>query len=83
MFTFYASSLHNDVFYIEKAMHQNVRFRGNAMSSGKNKTARQSRIRTLVDKWRMDFVEYSSNELHEIQEVIEYILDERFYSKGR
>ena len=53
------------------------------MSSGKNKTARQSRIKSLVEKWRSDFVEYSSGELQEIQEVIEYILDERFYSKGR
>jgi hypothetical protein len=51
------------------------------MSSGKNKTARQSRISVLVEKWRNDFVEFSSSELQEIQEVIEYILDERFYSK--
>ena len=53
------------------------------MSSGKNKTARQSRIKTLVEKWRADFVEFNSTELQEIQEVIEYILDERFYSKSR
>ena len=51
------------------------------MSSGKNKTSRQSRITSLVEKWRSDFVEYSSSELQEIQEVIEYILDERFYSR--
>lgn len=51
------------------------------MSSGKNKMARISRIKTLVEKWRSEFNEFSSSELHEIQEVIEFILDERFYSR--
>lgn len=56
---------------------QDVKNRGNAMSSGKNKTARQSRLKTLVEKWRGEFVDYSYTELREVSEVIEYLLDER------
>jgi hypothetical protein len=51
------------------------------MSSGKDKTARVSKIKSLVDKWRNELNEFNSAELREMQEVIEFILDERFYSR--
>lgn len=51
------------------------------MSSGKDKTARNSRIKLLMEKWRSEFVHYGNADLYEIQEVIESILDERFYSR--
>jgi hypothetical protein len=53
------------------------------MSSGKDKSARTFRIQTLMDKWRSDYVHLSNTDLYEIQEVIENILDERFYARGR
>jgi hypothetical protein len=45
--------------------------------------AKNSRLATIVDKWRADFIEFSSEELKEMQEVIDLILDERFYTRGR
>ena len=51
------------------------------MSSGKDKSARTSRIKALMEKWRGDFVSLSNSDLNEIQEVIENILDERFYAR--
>lgn len=51
------------------------------MSIGKDKTARNSRIKTLLEKWRSDFASMSTTDLREIQEVIELLLDERFYAR--
>ncbi len=51
------------------------------MSSGKDKTGRDSKIKLLMEKWRSDFSHLSSTDLYEIQEVIETILDERFYAR--
>lgn len=51
------------------------------MSSGKDKTARNSRIKTLLEKWRSDFADLNTADLREIQEVIELLLDERFYAR--
>lgn len=51
------------------------------MSSGKDKSARTSRIKTLMDKWRTEYAHLSNSDLYEIQEVIENILDERFYAR--
>lgn len=51
------------------------------MSTGKDKSARTSRLKSLMDKWRSEFVHYGNSDLYEIQEVIETILDERFYSR--
>jgi hypothetical protein len=44
---------------------------------------KNTRVAAIVEKWRGDFVEFTSEELREIQEVIDLILDERFYSRGR
>ena len=44
---------------------------------------KNSRISTIVDRWRGEFNEYTTEELHEIQEVIELILDERFFTRRR
>jgi hypothetical protein len=51
------------------------------MSIGKDKSARQSRIKSLMEKWRSNFVHLGNTDLYEIQEVIETILDERFYAR--
>ncbi len=50
------------------------------MSMGKDKTARNSRIKTLLEKWRGEYAHLSTTDLREIQEVIELLLDERFYA---
>jgi hypothetical protein len=52
------------------------------MSIGKDKSARNSRIKTLLEKWRNDYSHMSTADLREIQEVIELLLDERFYARG-
>ena len=44
---------------------------------------KNSHLATVVDRWRGEFVEYTTEELHEIQEVIDLILDERFYTRRR
>jgi hypothetical protein len=54
--------------------------RGNPYQRSKNK---DTRISAIIERWRGDFVEYTTEELHEIQEVIDLILDERFYCKRR
>jgi hypothetical protein len=51
------------------------------MSSGKDKTGRNVRLKTLMDKWRSEFAHLGNADLYEIQEVIETILDERFYAR--
>jgi hypothetical protein len=51
------------------------------MSSGKDKSSRNMRLQALLDKWRGEFAHLPNAELHEIQEVIETILDERFYTR--
>jgi hypothetical protein len=60
---------------------QSAKNKVNTMSSGKDKTARNSRIKLLMEKWRNEFIQYGNADLYEIQEVIENILDERFYSR--
>ena len=45
--------------------------------------AKNSRLSAIIEKWRADFVEFSSEELREMQEVIDLILDERFYNRRR
>ena len=52
------------------------------MSTGKDKSARNSRIMNLMEKWRNDFAHLSTTDLKEVQEVLEYLLDERFYARG-
>jgi hypothetical protein len=44
---------------------------------------KNQRVVAIIDKWRNDFVEFTNEELKEIQEVIDLILDERFYSRRR
>jgi hypothetical protein len=51
------------------------------MSSGKDKTGRDSKLMLLMEKWRKNFSHLNTTELYEIQEVIETILDERFYAR--
>jgi hypothetical protein len=45
--------------------------------------AKNSRLASVVDRWRAEFIEFSTEELNEIQEVIDLILDERFYTRRR
>ena len=54
--------------------------KGTPYERSKNKN---SKLSAMVDKWRGEFVEFSTEELHEIQEVIDLILDERFYTRRR
>jgi hypothetical protein len=54
--------------------------KGMPYERSKNKN---SRLAAIVDKWRCDFIEYSTEELTEMQEVIDLILDERFYTRRR
>ena len=54
--------------------------RGNPYQRSKVK---DTRITTIVERWRTDFNDYTTEELHEIQEVIDLILDERFFARRR
>lgn len=54
--------------------------RGNPYQRSKVK---DMRIATIVEKWRGEFIDFTTEELHEIQEVIDLILDERFFSRRR
>ena len=57
----------------------------NAMKSNpyQRSKMKNSHLATIVEKWRGEYVEYTTEELHEIQEVIDLILDERFYNRRR
>jgi hypothetical protein len=54
--------------------------RGNPYQRSK---AKNSRLSTIVDKWRGEFNDFTTEELNEIQEVIDLILDERFFTRRR